>query len=75
MKCEFTEKLLLYPPTQTQNASKQAFTDVTNTVKDMVAQNQFQPTITIDQGTLVKIYVNKDYKFPKAALGKSRLVQ
>ena len=29
---------------------------------------KFDPTITIDQGTLIKIYVNKDYKFPKAAI-------
>jgi type IV secretion system protein VirB10 len=62
-------------PTQAQNASKQAFTDVTNTVKDMVTQQSFKPTITIDQGTIVKIYVNQDYSFPKAAVIKSRLLQ
>jgi len=62
-------------PTQAQDASKQAFRDVTSTVKDMVTQHEFKPTITIDQGTLIKIYVNKDYTFPKAAIGKSRLVQ
>lgn len=62
-------------PTQSQSASKQAFTDVTNTFKDMVTQQQFKPTVTIDQGTLVKIYVSRDYKFPKAALRKMRLIQ
>lgn len=62
-------------PTKAQDASKQAFTDVTNTVKDMVTQQQFKQTVTIDQGTPIKIYVNKDYKFPKAALSKSRLIQ
>jgi type IV secretion system protein VirB10 len=62
-------------PTQAQTASKQAFTDVTNTVKDMVTQQSFKPTVTIDQGTIVKIYVNKDYLFPKAAIVKSRLLQ
>jgi type IV secretion system protein VirB10 len=62
-------------PTQAQNASKQAFTDVTNTVKDMLTQQQFKPTITIDQGTAVKIYVTKDYVFPKAVLSRSRLVK
>lgn len=61
-------------PTQAQNASKQAFTDVSNTVKEMLTQ-QFKPTVTIDQGTTVKIYVNKDYKFPKNVLQKSRLMQ
>lgn len=62
-------------PTQAQNASKQAFTDVTNTVKDIASQQQFKPTTTIDQGTPVKIYVTKDYKFPKAAVTKSRMLQ
>ena len=62
-------------PTQAQTASKQAFTDVTNTVKDMLTQQEFKPTITIDQGTAVKIYVTKDYIFPKSALNRSRLVK
>jgi type IV secretion system protein VirB10 len=62
-------------PTQAQAASKQAFTDVSNTVKDMIKQQEFRPTITIDQGTVIKIYVNKDYKFPQAVLRKSRLIK
>ncbi|MCC8416640.1 MAG: hypothetical protein LN575_04750 [Rickettsia endosymbiont of Gnoriste bilineata] len=62
-------------PTQAQAASKQAFTDVSNTVKDMMKQQEFKPTITIDQGTIIKIYVNKDYKFPQAVLRKSRLIK
>ncbi|WP_425363486.1 TrbI/VirB10 family protein [Candidatus Tisiphia endosymbiont of Hybos culiciformis] len=62
-------------PTQAQAASKQAFTDVSNTMKDMMQQQQFKPTITIDQGTLIRIYVNKDYKFPQAVLRKSRLIK
>jgi type IV secretion system protein VirB10 len=55
-------------PTQKQEAAKQAFTDFSNTLKDMVSETQtaFKPTTTIDQGTIVKIYVNKDYKFPQA---------
>jgi type IV secretion system protein VirB10 len=57
-------------PTQAQNASKQAFTDVTSAIKEMVDQQEFKPTITIDQGTPIKIYVTKDYKFPKAAISK-----
>jgi len=62
-------------PTQTQIASTQAYTDITDTMKDMLKQQEFKPTITIDQGTVVKIYVNKDYRFPKSVLKKSRLVQ
>ena len=62
-------------PTQAQRASKQAFTDVSNTMKDMMQQQALKSTITIDQGTLIRIYVNKDYKFPQAVLRKSRLIK
>jgi len=61
--------------TKEQNASKEAFTDISDVVKEMIEEQEFTPTITIDQGTVVKIYVNKDYKFPKAALQKSRLMK
>ena len=61
--------------TKAQEASKQAFTDVSDTIKTLVEEQEFKPTITIDQGTPVKIYVNKDYKFPKAAVSKSRVVK
>ncbi len=62
-------------PTQAQAASKQAFTDISNTMKGMIQQHEFKPTITIDQGTVIKIYVNKDYKFPQSVLRKSRLIK
>ena len=55
-----------------QESTKQAFTDISDTVKKMLEEQEFKPTITLDQGTAVRIYVNKDYKFPKVALGKSR---
>jgi type IV secretion system protein VirB10 len=58
--------------TKVQAASKEAFTDISDTIKTLVEEQDFKPTITIDQGTAVKIYVNKDYKFPKAAISKSR---
>ena len=58
-----------------QESTKQAFTDISDTVKKMLEEHEFKPTITLDQGTVVRIYVNKDYKFPKAALGKSRSIK
>ena len=61
--------------TKAQEASKQAFTDISDTIKTLIEEQEFKPTITIDQGTPVKIYVNKDYKFPKAAVSKSRMVK
>ncbi|WP_016770016.1 TraB/TrbI/VirB10 family type IV secretion system protein [Rickettsia sibirica] len=62
-------------PTQAQQASTQTFTDVTNVVKNMITQQQFKPTTTVNQGTPVRIYVNKDYKFPKAVLLKSKVMK
>ncbi|WP_103897250.1 TraB/TrbI/VirB10 family type IV secretion system protein [Rickettsia fournieri] len=62
-------------PTQAQQASTQAFTDVTNVVKNMITQQQFKPTTTVNQGTPVRIYVNKDYKFPKSVLLKSKVMK
>ena len=43
----------------------------------MVSETQtaFKQTTTIDQGTIVKIYVNKDYKFPQAVFGKVRVIK
>lgn len=61
-------------PSQAQNASKEAFTNLSKTLKDLVGQNQLKPTITIDQGTPVKIYVNRDYKFPRATVARSRML-
>lgn len=62
-------------PTQAQTASKKAFTDISDTMKGMIQQHEFRPTINIDQGTVIKIYVNKDYKFPQSVLRKSRLIK
>ncbi|XVN43101.1 MAG: TrbI/VirB10 family protein [Candidatus Rickettsia vulgarisii] len=61
-------------PTQAQLASKQAFTDITDTMKEFVEQQDFKTTITIDQGTVIKIYVKKDYKFPQRVLNKPKLI-
>ena len=61
-------------PTQTQQASKQAFTDISAAAKNMMGQKQFQPTVTIDQGTKIKIYFNKDYVFPKDAINSTKVI-
>lgn len=57
-----------------QDAAKKAYNEIGDSVKKIIETQEFKPTITIDQGTLIKIYVNKDYKFPKAAI-KQRLSQ
>lgn len=57
-------------PSQAQEATKQAFIDMSDTVKKLLDQQTFKVNVTIDQGTPIKIYVNKDYKFPGAAIKK-----
>ena len=61
-------------PTQAQQASQQAFKDVTTAAKTAIGQVTFKPTVTVDQGTKIKIYVNKDYVFPKDAINQLRVI-
>ncbi|ABV73759.1 hypothetical protein A1E_04170 [Rickettsia canadensis str. McKiel] len=70
-----TTTSIVSTPTKAQQASTKAFTDVTNVVQNMITQQQFKPTTTVNQGTPVRIYVNKDYKFPKAILLKSKVMK
>ena len=58
--------------TQAQTASKDSYKDISETLKSFVEEQNFKPTVTIDQGTALKIYVNKDYKFPKKAVTQRR---
>ncbi len=62
-------------PTHRQQAAQQAFTDLTNTVSTITKSAAPKPNITIDQGYQVKIYVRKDYLFPKDAISKSKVLQ
>jgi type IV secretion system protein VirB10 len=62
-------------PTQKQLAAQQAFKDLSGTMQGMVKQQTFTPTTTVDQGHPVKIYVSKDYYFPKDAVIKSKVLQ
>lgn len=62
-------------PTKAQTAAEDAYKNVTDTLKGMVDQQKFDPTITIDQGKPIKIYVTKDYEFPPQAIFKSRVIK
>jgi type IV secretion system protein VirB10 len=61
--------------TKAQAAAEDAYKSITDTVKGILEQQDFQPTITIDQGRPIKIYVTKDYEFPKEAIFKSRMIK
>lgn len=58
--------------TQEQQASIQAYKDLTEQLKTFTKEQEAQlgPTLTINQGTLVKVYVIQDFAFPKAAVHK-----
>lgn len=59
-----------------QDAAKQGFEDVSQAIKDSLTSEQtFKPVITVDQGKAIKIYMTKDYTFPKKAVKKSRIVR
>lgn len=63
-------------PSQQQTASQEAFKTLSDDVKDMLTKdNVYKPTITLNQGEHIKIYVNKDYNFPPKAVNQSRLIQ
>lgn len=49
--------------------------DFKDTMTKIVEQNEQKPTITLDQGTKIKIYVNKDYTFPVQAIRGTKLLQ
>lgn len=63
-------------PSQQQKASEDAFKSLSSDVKDMLTkENVLKPTITLNQGAHIKIYVNKDYNFPPKAVNQSRVIQ
>ncbi len=50
----------------TQQAAKQALQDTSSSIKQWVTDNfTSKPYIEVDQGTIVKIFVNSDIQFPK----------
>lgn len=61
-------------PTKAQKSAETAFNDIGDIVKKMIEDMKFQPTVTLDQGARIKIYVNRDYLFPAVAVSKARNV-
>ncbi len=60
---------------QTQKSMKDAYKNVTDTIKTVITKTEFKPTITVEQGKLINIYVNKDFVFPKAIVNKINLLK
>ena len=51
--------------TKVQEAANQSFNHAQSTIKNMINQSRLIPVITVDSGEKVRIFVNKDYSFPK----------
>lgn len=62
-------------PTNKQKAADEAFKDLSEKMKEIVNQQELKPTTTVDQGTPIKIYINKDYLFPRDAVARARFIR
>jgi type IV secretion system protein VirB10 len=62
-------------PSMEQKASEEAFKSLSGTVKEMITQNDFKTTITVNQGETIRIYVNRDYTFPNKVRRTTRILQ
>ncbi|RYE15760.1 MAG: TrbI/VirB10 family protein, partial [Sphingobacteriaceae bacterium] len=62
--------------TNSDSATRQAVTDMQSKSKQILDNSsKTSPTITIDQGTLVKVFVNRDLIFPANMSHKTRFVE
>lgn len=56
-------------------ATQDSYKSFTDSVKSSLTDKEIVPTITVDQGHNLKIYVDQDYLFPSDAVSTYRLVQ
>ncbi|MDX1916591.1 MAG: TrbI/VirB10 family protein [Rickettsiaceae bacterium] len=61
--------------TQTTTAITNAMTSLSDSLQTILQQNSQTPTVTLDQGSKIKIYVNKDYVFPIKAIHGAKLIE
>jgi type IV secretion system protein VirB10 len=61
--------------TAAQTAVQTAVKDIGSTVQNILTSTKYQPNITVNQGELIRIYVNKDYSFPKQAVDNINIIQ
>ena len=61
--------------TKEQKAAQDAFDNITKSVSDVIDQKIIEPSVTIDQGSSIQIYVNEDYMFPKDAIKNVRILR
>ena len=59
----------------TQQAVQEAVKSATDKVKDILTSTKYTPNITMNQGELIRVYVNQDYVFPKQAVDGINILQ
>ena len=52
-------------PSHTQNATKSAYKNLIDSIKDITIGDNIKQNIIINQGKMIKIYVNQDYIIPR----------
>ena len=64
------------PPTNTEDASGQALENIGEVGKQLLGKTlAMPPTITIDQGTALKVYVQRDMIFPGRSANLTRIIE
>lgn len=58
-----------------QDGAEKGYKEISDAIRKALEPEEYKTTITIDQGKPLKIYVSKDYEFPKPALIKRRVMQ
>lgn len=62
-----------YTPTQT--AIQDAVKSLGETVKNLMVNKTYKPNVTMNQGELIRVYINKDYIFPKEAINNGSIIK
>jgi type IV secretion system protein VirB10 len=58
-----------------QTASQNAYTDFGNTLENIAKSDNFNVTVTVPQGTAIKIYINQDFVFPRKAVNGVGIIE
>jgi type IV secretion system protein VirB10 len=61
--------------TPTQTAFQDSVKSLTGLAKDMLNAQKYTPNVTVNQGELIRVYVNQDYVFPKNAVSSHNIIQ
>lgn len=58
-------------PSKAQQSAQEGYDELSNLITEMLSAEQFNTTVSVDQGAAIKIYVRKDYSFPASVVNKN----